>query len=50
MAIGSPQQSAGILSFYDAQTNGPKMNPKLVLLVVVAFVVVVLIINHVIYG
>jgi preprotein translocase subunit Sec61beta len=50
MALGSPQSSAGILSFYDAQTNGPKMNPKMVLILVVAFVVVVLIINHLIYG
>ncbi len=50
MAIGSPQQSAGILSFYDAQTNGPKLNPKVVLIIVVAFVVVVLAINHLLYG
>ena len=50
MAIGSPQSSAGILSFYDAQTNGPKLNPKIVLIAVVAFVLVVLVINHLIYG
>jgi len=50
MALGAPQQSAGILSFYDAQTNGPKMNPKIVLILVVVFVIVVLIINHLIYS
>lgn len=50
MAIGSPQSSAGILSFYDAQTNGPKLNPKMVLVAVVVFVVIVLIINHLLYG
>lgn len=46
-SLSSPQSSAGIVSFYDAQTNGPKLNPKVVLVAVVVFVVVVLVLNHI---
>ncbi len=48
--LSSPQSSAGILSFYDAQTPGPKFNPKIVLAIVVIFVLIVLIVNHIIYA
>lgn len=45
-ALRSPQSQAGILSFYDAQTTGPKLNPKIILVVVVVFVLIVVLINH----
>ncbi len=48
--IGSPQSQAGIINFYDAQTNGPKLNPKLVVVVVVAFAIVVIVANHFLVG
>ncbi len=51
MPIMSPQSQAGIQSFYDAQTNGPKLNPKIVLAVVVVFAVIIILVNHfVFYG
>jgi preprotein translocase subunit Sec61beta len=34
------------MSFYDAPTKGPKMGPKLVLLSVVVFALVVVIVDH----
>ncbi|MGC8649006.1 MAG: preprotein translocase subunit Sec61beta [Candidatus Micrarchaeia archaeon] len=47
--IGSPQSQAGIMSFYDAQTTGPKLNPKIIIGFIIVFVIIVLIINHIIY-
>ncbi len=47
--LGSPQQSAGVMSFYDAPTKGPKVNPKIVLILVASFAIIVLIINHFIF-
>ncbi len=47
--LGSPQSQAGIMNFYDTTAPGPKINPKIVLGIVVAFVVIILIINHFIY-
>lgn len=44
--ISGPQQQAGILSFYDAPEKGPKLNAKLVLVVVIAFTLVVLALDH----
>ncbi|MCL5429863.1 MAG: preprotein translocase subunit Sec61beta [Candidatus Marsarchaeota archaeon] len=44
--LRSPQSQAGILSFYDAQQPGPKLNPKVVLIAVTAFVVAVLVASH----
>lgn len=48
--LQSPQQSAGVMSFYDAPTKGPKMSPKIILIVVVAFAVIVLVANHFLFG
>ncbi|MCL5412609.1 MAG: preprotein translocase subunit Sec61beta [Candidatus Marsarchaeota archaeon] len=45
----SPQNQAGVMSFYDAPTKGPKINPKLVLVAVMVFAVVILILDHVSY-
>ncbi len=47
--LASPQSQAGIINFYDAQTSGPKLNPKIVLALVVIFVIIILIINHIAY-
>jgi preprotein translocase subunit Sec61beta len=46
----TPQSQAGVLSFYDAPTKGPKVNPKIVLGVVIAFAVIILVIDHFIYS
>ena len=48
--LSTPQQQAGVMSFYDAQTNGPKINPKLALIFIAAFVVIVLIVDHVAFA
>lgn len=47
--LSSPQSQAGIMNFYDAQTNGPKLNPKIVLALVLIFACVIIIVNHFIY-
>ena len=44
--ISTPQQQAGILSFYDAPEQGPQMNAKALLIAVIIFALVVLIFNH----
>lgn len=44
--ISTPQQQAGILSFYDAPEQGPQMNAKVLLVAVIIFAVVILIFNH----
>ena len=37
------------MSFYDAPSRGPKVNPKLVMAFVVLFVAVVLVVDHIAY-
>ncbi|MGC8652339.1 MAG: hypothetical protein ACP5UH_03775 [Candidatus Micrarchaeia archaeon] len=46
----TPQSQAGVLSFYDAPTNGPKINPKLLFIAIIIFAVAVLAIDHFIYA
>ncbi|MDE1823379.1 MAG: preprotein translocase subunit Sec61beta [Candidatus Micrarchaeota archaeon] len=46
MALSTPQSQAGILSFYDAPERGPSLNPRVVLIAVVIFAVLVIIFNH----
>ncbi|MGC8586631.1 MAG: preprotein translocase subunit Sec61beta, partial [Candidatus Micrarchaeia archaeon] len=46
----TPQSQAGVLSFYDAPTKGPKVNPKVLLIIIVVFAVVILAIDHFIYS
>ncbi|MGC8670001.1 MAG: preprotein translocase subunit Sec61beta [Candidatus Micrarchaeia archaeon] len=46
----TPQSQAGVLSFYDAPTKGPKISPKVLILAVVVFAFVILIIDHFIYS
>jgi len=48
-SIHSPQSQAGVLSFYDAPTKGPKLNPKFVLIFVVSLAVIIVVVNHFIY-
>ncbi len=45
----TPQSSAGITSFYDAPTSGPKINPKILIAIVVIFTVIILVADHFIY-
>jgi len=37
------------MSFYDAPAKGPKINPKIIFIVVAVFAIVVLIIDHISY-
>ncbi len=46
----SPQSQAGIQSFYDAQTRGPKLNPKLMIAIVLIFGLVIMILDHFFFG
>ncbi|MDE1833444.1 MAG: preprotein translocase subunit Sec61beta [Candidatus Micrarchaeota archaeon] len=48
--IGTPQSQAGVMSFYDAQTGGPSMNPKVILIAIVLFAAVVIVFDHFIYA
>ena len=48
--LHTPQSSAGVMSFYDAKTNGPKINPKLMLAIVVLFTVIVLVLDHIAFS
>jgi len=48
-SVYSPQSQAGVLSFYDAPTKGPKLNPKLVLITVVMLTAIIIVVNHFIY-
>ena len=44
--ISAPQSQAGIMSFYDAPSKGPTINPKVVLVVVFIFAAIVIIFQH----
>jgi preprotein translocase subunit Sec61beta len=44
--LSTPQQQAGILSFYDAPEQGPQMNAKALLIAVILFALIVLVFNH----
>ena len=46
MALSTPQQQAGILSFYDAPEKGPRMNAKFVLIVICAFTIAVMVLDR----
>jgi preprotein translocase subunit Sec61beta len=46
MALNTPQQQAGVLSFYDAPERGPEMSAKLLLIAVAIFIVLVLVFDH----
>lgn len=42
----TPQQQAGILSFYDAPERGPKISAKTLLVIVAVFAVLVIVLDH----
>jgi preprotein translocase subunit Sec61beta len=44
--LQSPQSQAGVMSFYDAPTKGPKIDPRIIIILIIAFAVVILIANH----
>ncbi len=44
--LQSPRTQAGIMSFYDVQDKGPLFNPKTVLIIVVAFAIVIILLDH----
>jgi preprotein translocase subunit Sec61beta len=46
MALSTPQQQAGILSFYDAPEMGPKVDAKILLVAVALFALLVIIFDH----
>jgi len=46
----SPQSSAGIQSFYDAPTKGPKIDPRFILVAVIIFTAAVLVADHIVFG
>ncbi len=45
----TPQGSAGVTSFYDAPTKGPKVNPKVLLAIIVIFTIIILVADHFVY-
>ena len=46
MPLSTPQQQAGILSFYDAPEKGPKVNARFVLILIGIFTVLVMLFDH----
>lgn len=46
MQLSTPQNSAGVLSFYDAPEKGPSINPRIILALVAIFAIVILIFDH----
>jgi preprotein translocase subunit Sec61beta len=47
--LSSPQSQAGVMSFYDAQTKGPKLNVKIILVAIVIFATVIMVLDHFAY-
>jgi len=48
--LSTPQSQAGIMNFYDAQTSGPKLNPKIMLAIIILFIAIVLIVDHIAFA
>ncbi len=46
MALSTPQQQAGILSFYDAPETGPRINAKIIIAAVALFTLLIIIFDH----
>lgn len=46
----TPSSQAGIQSFYDAPSKGPKLNPKIILVIIVVFAVAVLVVDHFLFA
>ncbi len=45
-SLSTPQQQAGVLSFYDAPEKGPMLNAKIFLIAVSVFAVIIIILDH----
>ncbi|MCL4381188.1 MAG: preprotein translocase subunit Sec61beta [Candidatus Marsarchaeota archaeon] len=46
--LSSPQSQAGVMSFYDAPSKGPKINPKIILIAISLFAIIISVINRII--
>lgn len=46
MALSTPSQQAGVLSFYDAPERGPAFNARVFLVAVVVFAVLIIVLDH----
>ncbi|MCL5100387.1 MAG: hypothetical protein M1122_00320 [Candidatus Marsarchaeota archaeon] len=44
--LSTPQQQAGVLSFYDAPEKGPLLNAKILLIAVAVFTIVIIVLDH----
>ena len=47
--LHTPQSSAGVTSFYDAPSKGPKLDPRIIIAAVVIFTVAILIADHFVF-
>ncbi|MCL4381580.1 preprotein translocase subunit Sec61beta [Candidatus Marsarchaeota archaeon] len=45
-SLYTPQSQAGVMSFYDAPSKGPKLNPKIVLIAIFVFGIIIILIDH----
>jgi preprotein translocase subunit Sec61beta len=45
--IMGPQSQAGVQSFYDAPTKGPKIDPRFILVAIIIFTAAILIVDHI---
>jgi preprotein translocase subunit Sec61beta len=45
-SLSTPQSQAGVLSFYDAPEKGPTMGPKVLLVAVAAFAIIIVVLDH----
>ena len=48
--VFAPQSGAGVMSFYDAKSRGPKINPKIMLAFIVLFTVIVLVLDPIAFS
>ncbi len=46
--LSTPQQQAGILSFYDAPEKGPRLSAKHILVFAVIFSIIIIFLDHVV--
>ncbi len=44
--LSTPQNQAGVLSFYDAPEKGPLMGPKALLVAVAIFAILIVVLDH----
>jgi len=46
MGVSTPQQQAGILSFYDAPERGPRLDARMLLIAISIFTLLIIIFDH----